>query len=263
MPQPTPARETLYVPDRFEGLRDTSEGALRSIVTPVDRALQQLDELAGQMRASRRGGLMLLRGETGAGKSTFLDTVWLFRDGVTTVRISRTDSVANRLASLPASGNFRIVVLENREAVGMYSVNAIEADVHAINAFVRSDIGRNTLVVWPVNTDDLLRRLIEIGTNIGGTALFGLEDETTMFSGPPQDEFVGIASRTVSALNEGASLAALGVSEEYAQELTQRADTIGAYLGLIRDALLQNQKHLRALLPVERFRMWTLVLGKR
>lgn len=260
MNQPAPARETLYVPDRFEGLRDTSEGALRSIVTPVERALQQLDDLAGQMRASRRGGLMLLRGETGAGKSTFLDTVWLFRDGVSTVRIPRTDSVAERLGSLLASSNFRIVVLENREAVGMYSVNAIEADVHAINAFARSDNGRNTLVVWPVNTDDLMRRLVEIGTNIGGTALFGLEDETTLFSGPPRDEFVGIASRTVSALNEGASLAALGVSEDYARELTQRADTIGAYLGLIRDALLANQKHLLALLPVERFRMWTLVI---
>jgi hypothetical protein len=60
-----PERESLYVPDRFEGLKDAPEGALRTIVTPVHRTLGQLDELAGQMRASRRGALMLLRGDGG------------------------------------------------------------------------------------------------------------------------------------------------------------------------------------------------------
>lgn len=254
-------RESLYVPDRFEGLKDAPEGALRTIVTPVQRSLVQLDEVAGQMAASRRGGLMLLRGETGAGKSTFLDTVGLFRDGVVTTRIPRTDSIDQRLSRLEPAAKFRLIVLENREAIGQYSVNAIEADLHAINAFVRSEARRQTLVVWPVNTDDLLRRLIDIGSKIGGTALFGLDDETTIFTGPPRDEFVAIAGRTVAALNEGASLVALGISEEQAAELTRQADTIGSYLGLIRDALLANQKAVKALLPIEQFRMWTLVIA--
>ena len=204
---------------------------------------------------------MLLRGETGAGKSTFLDTVGLFRSGVRTLRIPSTESIRQRLAGLEASSTFRVVVLENREAIGMYSVNAIEADLHAINAFVRGDSGRNTLVVWPVNTDDLLKRLIEIGSNIGGTALFGLDEPETPFTGPPRDEFVAIAGRTISALNEGASLAALGISDEQALALTNRADTIGSYLGLIRDALLANQRSVRELLPVEQFRMWTVVIA--
>lgn len=204
---------------------------------------------------------MLLRGETGAGKSTFLDTVGLFRDGVITTRIPRTDSIDERLSKLEPATQFRLIVLEHREAIGQYSINAIEADLHAINAFVRSEAGRQTLVVWPVNTDDLLRRLVDIGSRIGGTALFGLEDETTAFTGPPRDEFVAIAGRTVAALNEGASLVALGISEEQAIELTRRADTIGSYLGLIRDALLANEKAVNALLSVEQFRMWTLVIA--
>lgn len=259
--EPIVERETLYVPDRFEGLEDASAGALRSIVTPVERTLRQLDELADQMESSRRGALMLLRGETGSGKSTFLDTIGLFRQGVVSTRIPRTDSIDARLSALEPSPTFRVLVLENREAIGLYSMNAIEADLHAINAFVRSGAGRKTLVVWPVNTDDLLRRLINIGTDIGGTSLFGLEDEETTFTGPPRDEFVAIAGRTVSALNERASLAALGISEEFAEELTRRADTIGSYLGLIRDALLANQQRVRSLLPSERFRMWTLVIA--
>jgi hypothetical protein len=34
-----PPREDLYVPDRFEGLRDVGRGALRSIIVPVADAL--------------------------------------------------------------------------------------------------------------------------------------------------------------------------------------------------------------------------------
>lgn len=256
-----PIRESLYVPDRFEGLEEAPPGALRTIVTPVRKALSQIDALAAQMSASRRGALMLLRGETGAGKSTFLDTVGLFRQGVSTVRIPRTDVVRTALAALTAADEFRIVVLENREALGLYSVNQIEADLHSINAFVRSPEGHSTLVVWPVNTDELLGRLIDLGSKIGGTALFGLDDPETAFSGPPRDEFVDIAGRTVSALNDGASLASLGISEDYARDLTEKADTIGSYLALIRDALIANQTEVRRLLPQEQFRMWTLVIA--
>ncbi len=258
---PQPPSQDLYVPDRFEGLQDAPEGSLRTIVTPVAEALDSLDALAGQMRASRRGSLLVLRGESGSGKSTFLDTVGLFREGVETFRIARNHSIAEALAQLSESDSFRIVVLENREAVGDYSVNEIERDLHAINSFVRSDQGRSTAVVWPVNTDDLMVRLSEMGTSLGGKALFGPGEPITRFSGPRPSEFVGIAQRTISSLNEGASLAALGISDARAAELAEAAVTIGDYLGMVRDQLLKNQSNVAGLLPKEQFRMWTLVLA--
>ena len=71
-------RQELYVPDRYEGLREAGSGALRSIIVPVEMALTTLDKRFTDLMAARRGGLLLLRGDTGAGKTTFLDTVGLF-----------------------------------------------------------------------------------------------------------------------------------------------------------------------------------------
>lgn len=62
-------------------------------------------------------------------------------------------------------------------------------------------------------------------------------------------------------MNEGASLAALGVSEERAQALAADAETIGRCLALIPKALIENGARVRSLLPAEQFRMWTVVIA--
>ena len=258
---PTPPREDLYVPDRFEGLRDAGSGALRSIITPVQDALAGIDTRFTDMRGARRGALLLLRGETGAGKSTFLDTVGLFRTEVVTERVPSDRDVVEALGTLEETSSPRIIVLEGREALGEDSRASVEAAMHAINGFVRSDRGRDTLVVWPTNTDPLTRLLVDIAGTLGAEALFGVGEPVERFAGPPKTEFVPIAERTVAALNEGASLAALGIAESRAQELADEADTIGRYLALIRQALIANGAHIRGLLAAEQFRLWTIVIA--
>ncbi|NXY98482.1 hypothetical protein HYE82_29725 [Streptomyces sp. BR123] len=254
-------REDLYVPDRFEMLRDVGTGALQSIITPVQDALIEIDVYFADMRAARRGALMVLRGETGAGKSTFLDTLGLFRTGLVTERIPASENVAEALQSKPRTEAPRVIVLEGREALGEASVEFIEAAMHGINSFVRSDSGRDTLVVWPANTDDLTALLTEKALKIGGEALLGVGEPVTRFSGPAKNQFVSIAERTVGALNEGASLAALGISEEAAERLASQASTIGRFLALVRQALIRNGAKVRSLMAAEQFRLWTLVIA--
>ena len=151
----SPLREDINVPDRFEGLADVGSGALRMIVSPVGEALDLLDRRFADMRAANRGGLMILRGESGAGKSTFLNTVGLFRRDVVTERIAGGADVPEALSEFGPATAARVVVLEGREALGEVAREALEAAMHAINSFVRSANGRDTLVVWPTNTDDL------------------------------------------------------------------------------------------------------------
>lgn len=255
---PTPLREDLSVPDRFEGLARTG-GDLRSIVTPVAETLTMLDARFSDLTSAHRGGLLILRGETGAGKSTFLNTVGLFRTGVVTVRIPGTDDVGAILPGLSASKSPRIIVLEGREALGEVSRAELENWTHAINNFVRTDQGVGSLVVWPTNTDDLTVSLAEIATDLGAEALFGTGEPFEHFSGPARDAFVTIAERTVAALNEGASLAALGISDERAHQLSNEAPTIGRYLALIRTELIANGARVRKLLPAEQARLWVVV----
>jgi hypothetical protein len=256
---PTTAREDLFVPDRFELL--AQEGVdLRTIVLPVGDALEVVQERAREMRSSRRGGLMILRGETGSGKSTFLDTVGLFLSGVTTIRIPGSADIAESLNGLPSCDGLRIAVLEGREALRDVPLEILEAGVHAINSFVR-DRGSSTLVVWPANTDDLATQLADLARTLGGESLLGTGPAIQLFSGPPSSDFVHIAEQTIGALNEGASLAALGVSEDRAAELARSTTTIGRYLALVRDDLLRNGRHVRSLLAAEKCRVWTLVIA--
>jgi hypothetical protein len=257
----TLGREDLFVPDRFEGLRGTGADSLRAIVHPVEATLSALDERFREIRASRRGALMILRGDTGAGKSTFLDTVGLFRGDVSTERVPGTEDVGTMLETIGRSDGPRVIVLAGREALRAEKAEAIEASLHAVNTFVRSDSGAHTLVVWPTNTDALTKLLVEVADTLGGTALLGSRDSVEAFAGPPREAFMQIAECTVQALNSGASLSAMGISEDGATEMAAQAATIGQYLGLVRDALIANGAAIKELLEVERYRLWTLVIA--
>jgi hypothetical protein len=131
-----------------------------------------------------RGSLMLLRGDSGAGKTTFLNNLYLFRDGVVTRRVPSGIDVAGALAAVEPTEQPRVLVLEGREALGQISKNTLEEAMHAINAFLRSEAGSDTLVVWPTNTDALTALLIELGGALGAEALFGVGDPATTLRDP-------------------------------------------------------------------------------
>jgi hypothetical protein len=254
-------REDLNVPDRFEMIRSTGTGTLRSLISPVTESLEALDERFMDLRAARRGGFVVLRGEPGAGKSTFLDTIHLFRDGVVTERVAQDEDITDRLRALGESTDARVVVVEGREALLDVTEPALEASMHAINTFVRSPQGQSTLVVWPTNTDPLMDSLTSLGTRLGGKALMGHDGGVLRFDGPPQSSFTEIAERTVAALNDGASLSALGISEDRAREMASTEATIGDYLGSIRGELIRNDAKVKKLLKSEQFRLWVVVVA--
>jgi hypothetical protein len=251
----------LRLPDRFESLRGTNVGQLQVIITPVDDALSLLDDRFIDLGAAGRGGFMVLRGASGAGKSTFLSTVGLFREGVSTVRIPRGADIAAELSRLDPTTTPRIVVLEGREALGQVSRPELEAAMHEVNQFVRMDAGEHRLIVWPTNTDNLTNILVELARHLGNETLLDPYAPVTHFSGPPKTDFVQIAERTVAALNDGVSLAGLGVSEGKAHELVSSAETIGTYLGQIRRAAVSAGDKVKELLVKERYRMWTVVMA--
>jgi DNA (cytosine-5)-methyltransferase 1 len=256
-----PELESLYVPDRFEGLSDVGDETLRTIIHEVRDGLAVIDRRFEELAAARRGGLLLLHGTTGAGKSTFLDTVGIFRDGFTTVGVDSQADVRESLGALEKTDSPRIVVMEGREALGQGSLPNVEQALHDINAFVRSPRGRDTLVVWPTNKADFTKLLVDAGNHIGGEALFGVGDPIEVFEGPRRDDFVRIAEKTVEALNDGATLAALGIADEEARRLAAESTTIGNFLARVRHALSRNKTLVRQLMPIERYRMWTLVIS--
>jgi hypothetical protein len=152
-----------------------------------------------------------------------------------------------------------VIIIEGRDALREVTARELEAAIHEMNQFLRSQAGERTLIVWPVNADDLESALTGAAQRVGADALLGVEGTSYRFAGPPRPQYFEIASRTIATLNQGASLADLGVSQNRAAELGANAKTIGGFLGLLRDELLRNQKSVEDLLDKERYRLWVVI----
>ena len=180
---------------------------------PVNSALDHLNVVRRSAAAARRGAFVILRGGSGLGKTTFLNTVNLFINDVEIVSIGRRDDVQTVLHSLPETeAKLRLVVVEGRDALRAVSDEVIDSAIHEINAFARAPEGEKTLVVRAVNDDDLQNRLRDTAARVGGDALLGVADPIDYFHGPPREHFIDIVRNSIATLNQGASLIDLGVT---------------------------------------------------
>ncbi|WP_091564840.1 hypothetical protein [Arthrobacter sp. ok362] len=248
----------LFLPDRFDVLRGREE--LDSIVMPVQSGLNMIDDQFSDLANSGFGAMVILRGHSGAGKTTFLDTVPMFRPDVVTVRIPYGKSVIEALEALSTTDEYRLIIIEGREALGRIAESEIEEGLHAINSFLRAPTGRTSLVVWPTNTNDLAEKLASTAESIGASALIGTEENVYLFDGPPSSEWVSIGEQTTAALNSGASLSAYGISSEEAEGLASESTTLGDYLKRVRKKGNANTYSASVLSAAERCRVWTIVI---
>ncbi|MCP9786007.1 hypothetical protein [Cyanobium sp. N5-Cardenillas] len=252
----------ISLPDRYDILARKAVGQLSQIISPVDAALDHIDVLHADMRASSRGTFLILRGDSGTGKSTFIHTINLFRDDVETISFPKERDIAEVLVSLgPTMRQLRVIVFEGREALTDVSKELLEKSIHSINSFVRTSAGERTVVAWPANRDDLAANLASLATEIGAEALTGLGDPVFRFQGPTKAEFIPIANKTLALLNQGETLHDLGISDGRATQLVEESSTIGVFLAKIRRELLSNQRQLATLAKKEICRVWVVVLA--
>lgn len=254
--------KSLLVPDRYDILQRKASDKLSDIIHPVDDALAYIDELHRDMSASFRGSFLIFRGDSGTGKSTFLHTIGLFREGVEVVSVSKNEDIDSIFSKLkPVEGNLRVIVLEGREALTDVSIQELEKSIHSINSFVRTEEGENSIIAWPVNRDDLAKQLSDLALELGSEALLGTGEPIYRFNGPKPCDFMSITNSTISILNEGATIHDLGISDELAGKIYKESTTIGRCLARLREELLKNQRSLNTLVSKEKCRVWTVVLA--
>lgn len=250
----------LFVPDRFDMLLRRAPAQLDTIVVPVDDALQHVKTVHRDMLAAGRGAFLIVRGASGSGKSTFLRTLNLFLEDVDVFVISRSQPIEAALrAASDTNAAMRIIIIDERETLRQVPRGEIESSIHEINVFIRSQRGERTLVVWPSNADDLTDLLVTICGRVGDDALLGLDEPTYHFTGPPKEQYLDIATRTIATLNQGATLADLGISVPRATEIVLHAPTIGRFMGLLRREVLRNQRSVETLIAKEQFSLWIVV----
>ena|ERR1019366_8627273 len=101
----------IFVPDRFDMLQRRAAAQLEHIVVPVDIALNHIKHVSTDMNAAGRGAFLLFRGDSGSGKSTFLNTLGMFLVGVEVLSISRDQPIDSVLRDAhPTNAKLRVLI---------------------------------------------------------------------------------------------------------------------------------------------------------
>lgn len=256
--------ERFLLPDRFEGLYETiGDRDITKIIAPVDYGINTIQDVYEEIYSSGRGSFLILLGNSGSGKTTFLRTLDLFIENVEILTISNEMDIRSEINKLTESKyELRIVIIEGRESILDMSNTEVTAAIHMINSFIRSPKGKKSLVVWPCNDKDIVDNLVVTSRTVGGTALLGLKDTYFSFDGPDKTQFVNIAKQTVELLNNGKTLLDFGITDEIADNYVNGVSTIGEYLKLINSEVRKNKNFVRNLKIKDHCKMWVIVLGQ-
>lgn len=250
------------LPDRFENLARKARGDIGTIVIPIADALEMIDTVHARMRAAGRGAFLILKGASGAGKSTFLHTLHFFREDVETHSVSGSRDIKTYFETAPVRRNGLIVhVLEEREALRSYSDRELEDWLHSINGYIRSANGENALVVWPCNTDELRERIVYLAERIGAESLLGDSSMIPEFTGPHKEQYLEIAERTLAILNQGSGLSDLGLTDDDVKEYAEDSRTIGGFMTNLSSLITERSKAVQRLIEREKCRLWVLVIA--
>ncbi|WP_133251119.1 hypothetical protein [Novacetimonas pomaceti] len=250
------------LPDRFENLERKARSDIGTIVVPITSALEIIDTVYARMYSTGRGAFLILKGASGAGKSTFLHTLHFFREDVETHSVEGSQDIKNYFRNAPVRRNGLIVhVLEEREALRSYSDRELEDWLHSINGYIRSANGENALVVWPCNTDELRERIVYLAERIGAESLLGDSSMIPEFTGPRKEQYLDIAERTLATLNQGSGLSDLGLTVDDVDQCAANSRTIGGFMTNLSSLITKRSKVVQKLIEREKCRLWVLVIA--
>ena len=255
--------DIFLLPDRYEGLAaHMNTNDIPKIIIPVTSAIERIKELYEEIMSSGRGAFLILKGQSGCGKTTFLRTLPIFMENIEVCTLDNSSPLETAFDNFQLQrAGFRVIVIEGRESILDMKNAEVVTIIHKINTFIRSKDGMNSLIVWPCNNDDIVTQLVETSKVVGGTALLNSQETYFEFSGPPKNDYLRIVEQTIELLNHGKTLLDFGISNEAAKTFLPEIFTIGEYLKIINAKVRENKKFVQQLEVKEKCKLWVLVLA--
>jgi hypothetical protein len=258
----------ISLPTRYERLEAKAReinADLRRIVVKVEASVEHLQELFLAMQQTDLCRFEVFYGASGSGKTTFLETLEQFFEGVTVHKLDSTvpltESVAKIEKEMQGSRGLKsIVYLADRD-------NPTETDDELLTFFERlralfRRIDPRLLVVWPISLKDKSQHLFDLAQSIGADSLIGRTAGPYHFRGPPNAQYYAIADDTARMFNEGSGLLEFGIDETIGTGVLSQAATLGAYFNKIIDhSNMLNDIIADVLREKPRPRVWVVVCG--
>lgn len=191
---------------------------LMEFVRPVESVESQLAEISAQM-GKGSGRVVLLLGEPGSGKSTFIESLaWrqhlpfshleeidcesMPLDDVMNELVREIQRVCSKYRNSESNTQFIAVAINYLEHLEGQDDKDIRSFFRSLNGILR----KNPLfIIWPVTNENDALKMIEYATSVSGT-IFHSGKEILDFKGPSPDYYEEIAKNTISVLNDGLTI---------------------------------------------------------
>lgn len=206
--------QQLYLPDRYEGLRDhLGADLVRVLVGPPADMENAFLAVAQSIETTRRGVFVPAYGLSGTGKSTLANSLDHFYGDrfappvahIGDIGDDRLEQTMGRAMAHLATNDDRAipVVIDGREGEP-----ASGPELAALKRFLRTDTGQRAGVLWLETSKERAGTMSRAFEDIAGESSVELPLE---IRGPDRDMWPGIARTTLELSNQVANLESLGV----------------------------------------------------
>lgn len=216
--------DQLTLPTTYENIKQRLDSSgesyiekLMDFVKPVESAEGELAEVAMQM-GQGSGRVVFLLGESGSGKSTFIESLTWRRHlpfsrleeidcetmGKDTMEklLDRIKYISRKESSNSKSDEVTAVVVNYLENLESTKQKEIKSFFRSLNGILRKN---SLFIIWPVTDRSDAENIIQNAKEISNT-MFQKDKEIINFEGPKKDSYEEIAKNTISVLNNGLTI---------------------------------------------------------
>jgi hypothetical protein len=238
----------VQIPASYEVLRQAvGEDRIGQVLVECDRDIVEFKRYIAEVTASGQGKLLFLKGESGQGKTSFVESTAVFLTDVVGGVLSAPPEYELPLPDLTwwlsdelpktrriARKRLTVVNLDGREIPAL-DEGATQVAMGNLNGFLRTN--PDVLMVWPVNQRDFAEQAIERLRTAGGeTAL--ASTPIHVLEGLKQDQFYDVLRLLLDATNTRLEDAA--ISGDEARSLVKATTRIGEYLRQVQQLVVSR-----------------------
>lgn len=258
----------IFLPTRWEKLspKIDNDNTTFRIIRPVLQAIRVIEKIVDYLAVTRGGQVFVIRGDTGSGKTTFLNTLSHYVGTnlhIQTIDIQplTEDLFSEILWKTKISEDVvNLIILEGREKPEDISEKYIQVALSNINRFVRSSLSP-ILFVIPTIDEQVARRWCQHGETIGDLIPKSIMYDGARwytFPGVSKSEYAQIAEETVRALNPPYMLSDYGILPEESKVWVDVSPTIGNYIEKIAGEISNRRQSTRISVTGRREHVWIL-----
>lgn len=229
------------LPTRYEPLISAFGEKARTTFVSPDEDLADLKRFLASAESSGQGKIMFVTAKSGAGKSTFIQSLEVFlADRVETVlRLPlphelEVGRIPGYLAKVKRSEKFTIVNFDGREAP-YFNEPEYQTFLGALNGLLRSR--RDLVILWPVTDMTFADRMIELLEKIGGRSAFAIKAQHIL-NGVAKSRYSIVLDKILQIANWRLDDAAISASE--VEGLIMESDRIGEFLDRLQSLISQR-----------------------